>query len=85
MCRGIRRGLGSRFDMYVCVCQKITDREIRQAVADGARSLHSLCEQLPLGGCCGRCLPYASELVAEHSAHQRQLSADCCAPSFQAA
>jgi bacterioferritin-associated ferredoxin len=71
--------------MYVCVCQKITDREIRQAVANGARSLHSLREQLPLGGCCGRCLPYASELVAEHSVHQRQLGADCCAPSVQAA
>jgi bacterioferritin-associated ferredoxin len=50
--------------MYVCVCNAITDREIREAVRNGARNLRQLRATLPLGVGCGRCIESAREIVA---------------------
>ncbi|HCZ14291.1 MAG TPA: (2Fe-2S)-binding protein, partial [Candidatus Accumulibacter sp.] len=32
--------------MYVCVCRAVTDKHIRAAVQDGARTLKDLCHNL---------------------------------------
>jgi bacterioferritin-associated ferredoxin len=53
--------------MYVCVCHGITDRQIRRAVDDGARCLSEVQAQLPVGGCCGRCVDSACEVIREHA------------------
>ncbi len=52
-------------DMYVCVCNAVTDREIRGAVALGARTLADLRQSLGVGTCCGRCEECARTLVGE--------------------
>ncbi len=52
--------------MYICICHQITDRQIRCAVEQGAGSLGELQMQLPVGGCCGRCVESAQALIAEH-------------------
>ena len=52
--------------MYICICHQITDRQIRRAVEQGAGSLGELQLQLPVGGCCGRCVDSAQALIAEH-------------------
>ncbi len=52
--------------MYVCVCNAVSDRQIREAVDQGARSLFEVQCQLPVGACCGRCEDTAKELVSEH-------------------
>ncbi len=51
--------------MYVCVCNAITDREIRGAVKLGARSLGDLKETLGVATCCGRCTDCACSVLAE--------------------
>ena len=53
--------------MYICLCHGITDRQIRRAVEQGCSSLGEVQQQLPVGGCCGRCEPAARELIQELS------------------
>ena len=49
--------------MYVCVCNRVTDNEIRRAVQVGHDSLESLCSELRVGSCCGRCKDCALRLI----------------------
>lgn len=49
--------------MYVCVCKAVTDRQIRQAVELGARSLADLKESLGVATGCGKCAPCAREVL----------------------
>lgn len=49
--------------MYVCVCQGITDRQVREAIDRGARKLRDLREELGLCTDCGKCGPCARELL----------------------
>jgi bacterioferritin-associated ferredoxin len=58
--------------MYVCICHGITDRQIRHAVEQGIASLGELQMQLPVGGCCGRCVDTAEALI-----HEQQQTAPC--------
>ena len=51
--------------MYVCVCNAVTDRAIREVVDRGACSLYDVQCQLPVGSCCGRCEDAANEVVDE--------------------
>jgi len=52
------------FFMIVCVCNVISDRDISQAVTEGADSVEQLCERLNLGMCCGVCTDAADECLA---------------------
>jgi bacterioferritin-associated ferredoxin len=52
--------------MYVCLCNGVTDREIRAAVEDGAGSLLDVQSTLPVALCCGRCADTACDIVDEH-------------------
>jgi bacterioferritin-associated ferredoxin len=61
--------------MYVCVCHAVTDRQIREAVKGGARSLFDVQCCLPVGGCCGSCQPSAERIVNEQLRAQRQRDA----------
>ena len=51
--------------MYVCVCRAVTDRQIRAAVADGARSLKDLRQGLGVASECGRCASCARQVLRE--------------------
>ena len=51
--------------MYVCMCNAVTDGDIRAAVAQGARSLSDLTTSLGVASCCGRCADFADKLVSE--------------------
>ena len=46
--------------MFVCICNAITDREIKETVAAGAATMSDLQAQLGVATCCGCC----SELAA---------------------
>ncbi|HWJ95966.1 MAG TPA: (2Fe-2S)-binding protein [Telluria sp.] len=52
--------------MIVCVCNNISDREIRQAVDLGISSMPELYRELGVGTCCGKCVSYAREVLNEH-------------------
>ena len=51
--------------MYVCLCNGVTDRQIRSCVAEGACSMKDLRECLGVGTRCGRCAPFAKSLLKE--------------------
>lgn len=41
--------------MYVCICNKVTDKQIHQAVENGVNSMQALSEELKVATCCGKC------------------------------
>ena len=51
--------------MYVCVCKAVTERQVRQAVSDGARSLKDLRRELGVTSDCGRCAVCARQCLKE--------------------
>lgn len=51
--------------MYVCVCNGVTDREIRAEVEEGACSLEDLQDRLKVATCCGRCAECARGILNE--------------------
>ena len=50
--------------MIVCVCKAVSDRQIRNAVKDGATCVRDLRRELGIGSCCGKCLPEARRALA---------------------
>ena len=64
--------------MYVCVCQAVTERQIHQAVNEGARTLQDLRRELGVAAECGRCATCARQClrdVQEYFAEGMQLVA----------
>ena len=51
--------------MYVCICNAITDKEIRQAAKDGARDLWTLQRELGVASGCGSCIEIAADILRE--------------------
>ncbi len=51
--------------MYVCICNAVTEREIRECACKGATSVDDLTLQLGVGAGCGRCKQCATELLEE--------------------
>jgi Bacterioferritin-associated ferredoxin len=52
--------------MYVCICHAVTDRQIRQAVDEGVRTMRELRQRFGLCSRCGKCGPCAKEVLSEH-------------------
>jgi len=52
--------------MYVCICNAITDKQIRAAADSGAGDLWALQRELGVASGCGSCRESASEILAEH-------------------
>lgn len=57
--------------MYVCICNSVTDKQIRRAAAKGVDNLYELRESLGVASCCGSCAGDAQEIL--------DASADRCA------
>lgn len=51
--------------MYVCICQAVTERQVREAVAQGASNLRDLRQHLGVASECGRCAKCAHNLLKE--------------------
>jgi bacterioferritin-associated ferredoxin len=54
--------------MYVCICAGVNDRQIRQAVCEGASSLADLTACLGVGAGCGACREMAQQFLSEPAA-----------------
>ena len=52
--------------MIVCVCNNISDREIRQAVDLGLSSMGELRRDLGVGTCCGKCASCAKQVLGDY-------------------
>ena len=49
--------------MYICVCNAITERQVRESVAAGASTLEDLQFELGVATCCGCCAETAQEYL----------------------
>jgi bacterioferritin-associated ferredoxin len=54
--------------MYVCICNAITDKQIRRAAASGVTSLAGLQTELGVGAGCGTCSDHAASILHESGA-----------------
>ena len=68
--------------MYVCICNGVTDRDIRHAAEAGCRTVAELTMRTGCGANCGSCLDMAAGLLAST---QRELDARHELPVLQAA
>ena len=58
--------------MYICLCNGITEKEIRACCAENcARTLRDLECCLGVGSCCGKCKPAARQILSESRAEPR--------------
>ena len=53
--------------MIVCHCKGLSDRDIRAAVRDGARSCRQVGRACEAGRACGGCRPTIRELIQDES------------------
>jgi bacterioferritin-associated ferredoxin len=51
--------------MYICLCNAITEGQVREAAERGARSPDDLAHELGVGLGCGRCVTCAKALLCE--------------------
>ena len=51
--------------MYICLCNAITERDIRSCVEEGACTMRELESCLGVGTCCGKCKPAAREILKD--------------------
>lgn len=60
---------GSRIgasDMYVCVCNAVSDRQVKQALCEGKHSIRELRNHLGYKSCCGKCTGCMRSLIDHH-------------------
>ncbi|UCH48284.1 MAG: bacterioferritin-associated ferredoxin [Betaproteobacteria bacterium] len=54
--------------MYICLCNGVTENQIRDAVSEGAVSLHDLRHTLGVASSCGCCAKFAQQVIEETTA-----------------
>jgi bacterioferritin-associated ferredoxin len=70
--------------MIVCVCNNISDREIRQAIDLGVTSMEQLSSDLGVATCCGQCADCARGVLDKHlAATQASVTLTATALSFR--
>ena len=61
--------------MYVCVCQAVSDHDIRRAIAGGAHTFEDVQARTGCTTCCGCCEAEARELVNASVESERRAAA----------
>jgi bacterioferritin-associated ferredoxin len=51
--------------MYVCICNAVTERTIREAAQSGVRTLAELSRRTGCSGCCGTCADLAQQILED--------------------
>ena len=52
--------------MYVCLCNGVTDHQIKRAIDSGAADVKAIRSQLGVACQCCKCLPEVRALLSEH-------------------
>lgn len=60
--------------VYVCICNGVTERDIRQAAQAGCSGVAELTMRTGCGSTCGSCLPMAIDLLDAERSLSRQVS-----------
>jgi bacterioferritin-associated ferredoxin len=53
--------------MIVCICHRVSDRDIAREVHAGCGSFEAMQDQLRVGTACGACLEHAQSCFGEHA------------------
>ena len=53
--------------MYVCVCRAVTDRDVRKAIDEGARTVQDVTRACCAGDDCGACHGQIEEMLEERA------------------
>lgn len=56
--------------MWVCLCKGVTDRQVRSAVARGARTPLEISARCRAGSGCGGCLPEVCRILTDYLARE---------------
>jgi len=56
--------------MYICICNAVTEGEVRECARDGVNCLDELAFRLGVGAGCGRCRDCAAEVLRESRREQ---------------
>jgi bacterioferritin-associated ferredoxin len=54
--------------MYVCVCHAITEADVENCIAEGAKTLADLRGCLGIAGTCGHCATLAEQMLEQVTA-----------------
>ena len=57
--------------MIICVCHRVSDRDIARAAREGCASFEELQEELRVGTGCGSCHEFARDAFEEHACGSR--------------
>ncbi len=52
--------------MYVCHCAVVTDRDVLESIANGARCVADVARSTGSGRTCGNCISSLRDLVSQH-------------------
>ena len=58
--------------MYVCICNAVTDRQIKKAVQEGHGTFEKIQLQLDVATCCGQCESHAKEVILDAKNDKRK-------------
>ena len=64
---------GTTGTMYICICNAVTERQVRQCAAEGVRCLDQLACCLGVGAGCGRCRESAAEILSEAQKEEQKV------------
>lgn len=62
--------------MYVCVCNAVTERQVYEAIDNGAKTLKALSNQLNVGTQCGACIGCAKQCLSTAANQHTKLPAN---------
>jgi bacterioferritin-associated ferredoxin len=65
--------------MYVCVCQAVTERQVREAALGGAKSVKALKERLGLACGCAKCARCAHNILRDCQRCSQEEDGEACA------
>ena len=68
--------------MYVCICNAITEKQIREAADAGVRDLWSLQAKLGVASNCGSCGEVAADILRESRSNRRPAEPQVYVPSL---
>jgi len=54
--------------LYVCICARVRECEVRAAIRCGARSEEAVGDLCGAGTSCGTCLDHVADLIGQESA-----------------
>jgi bacterioferritin-associated ferredoxin len=59
--------------VIICQCRVVSDREVHEAVSDGARTVAAVCRQTGAGRDCASCVFTVKALVCQHAQEEQAL------------